>query len=284
MNNFFPVSGPLDDQHQELVDDSLPPELQSAAFKEPDLSPFSSSDIARGRAAWQSRVLEAYGLLIRYTQFAADLAQTRARSEVVGLASRAAWDRDCHFQLCCRMVQYLGGTLKLSSYDFSAYQTKGETAHQRVLKTLVGPICLEETISLRILSELARQAELELARAAILHVARIETRHWQLGWELLKRRWQEIDTAERDELIKCLPEAFRQTERRFYMNRIGSKVGAPTKTESKPSHSFGSMAIHHRASIVSEAMQRAAERFVRLGVPAQSLGKYLDNSELGQTS
>lgn len=275
MSNFFPVSGPLHEQHQASVDGSLPAELHQGAFRQQDLDGFSESDIARGRAAWQSRVLEAYGLLIRYSQFAADLAQTHARSEVVGLASRAAWDRNCHFELCCRMVQCLGGTLKLSHGDWSAYQTLGETAHERVMHALAGPICLEETVSIRILAELARNTQMDVAKRTILHVARVETQHWRLGWQLLTAMWEEYEDSDRGKILKRLPDAFHDAKERFYMGRLGSQAGNVPKTQAKPSHSFGSMAVHQRASIVSETMTRAAERFVQIGVPSQSLANYL---------
>ena len=131
MINLYPLPGPLHRHHQDLVDAGLPEDLRAQAFSEISFESHDAASIARGRAAWQSRALEALGLVRRYVRFSADVTEIGVGSEFLGLATRAVWDRNCHLELCCRMVQALGGTLKLRTEGSMLNDPKAETSKMR---------------------------------------------------------------------------------------------------------------------------------------------------------
>jgi hypothetical protein len=271
--NLYPLPGPLHRYHQDLVDSSLPEELRAQAFADFSLDSHDAASLARGRAAWQGRVLEAHGLVSRYIRFSADLTTIGVGAEFLGLASRAVWDRNCHLELCCRMVQALGGTLKLRTDGSMLSDPQAETSKMRVLLSLIGPICVEETISIRILSAMARNSEIQLVRDLILRVASDEAIHWRMGWVLLESLWNSAAEIEKAEVLESLEGRLQQAQARFINPRAGTRTDA-TKRSGAPSHPFGALDVQQRTQIVSDSMQDIAERLTGLGMVHAALDSH----------
>jgi hypothetical protein len=274
--NLHYVSNPLHRHHQELVDAGLPDNLKAPVFADLNVSSFERADVARGKAAWQSRILEAYGLVQRYTRFSADVARMGASSDFLGMATRAVWDKNCHLELCCRMTQALGGTLKLRSTADFLNAANDRSPRSSLLCTLMGPICIEENISIRVLSAMAQHTKMETAKAIILRVASEEALHWRMGWVMLETIWPTLGDEEEEELLGGLEKRFVLAEKRFYLSRVGTGATALNLPAGAPSHSFGSLGLQMRSRIVEDAIRDSAERFFRLGVPREILAKHLE--------
>ncbi len=258
-----PVSRKLDELHQRFIDEGLPPELARDAFAGFDPVRYRESELARGRAAWSTRVLDTQRSLIFAARFLADLAEMGTSGDIQGLAARWVRDRQRHVELARRMVLCVGGTNEIAGrLDIPVRPTR--KVRMRVLHAMVGHLCVESTIEMRVMSEMAKQTEDPMAKSIIQFTAGDVAIHSRLGWLMCEVVVPALTDRERRDVVEKLPEAFAEAEVRFLTGRVPAGTA-----RTGPTHPFGSMDAAHRQQVFDGAMDTCVARLEQLRLPAR---------------
>lgn len=263
MLDLRPVSRQLDELHQRFIDEGLPENLRRAAFAGFRPYAWEAAQVARGKAAWQARVLELQSDLIEAARFLADLAEMGTSADIQGLASRLVRDRERHVELSHRMVVALGGKSAIPGKLRVPKKPSGEVTH-RVLHTVAGGLAIACSLQMKILAAMGKQTAEPLARTTVNFIAADTAVHSRLGWQMLEVVVPALDAEEKKALVVSLPDCFRAAEGRFRPGTVapGTRPGAPT-------HPFGSLDAAARARVYGDALEMIIDRMEKLGLPGK---------------
>ncbi len=258
-----PVSRQLDELHQRFIDEGLPEELKRTAFSDFKPYAYDAAEVARGKAAWQNRVLELQTDLITAARFLADLAEMGTSADIQGLGTRLVRDRERHVEVCHRMVVALGGSHSIPGKLKVPRKPPGEVI-LRVLWVCVSELTFCASIQMRIAAEMGKVTMEPLAKSAINYIAADTAVHSRLGWQMLQVVAPALEEGELKELQRMLPDAFRLAEARHRPPSMppGTKPGGPT-------HPFGSLDAGTRKRVYTESIDTIIQRLEKLGLPGQ---------------
>ena len=239
-------------------DDSLPPALKLEAFARFDRRAFSPREVAIGRDAWQHRTLDEYRSMVGLAEFLDELGQLGVAFEGVTTAVRVVRDEARHVELCSRMVVALGGSLKIPGEPEWVRSDRRQPLLERVLSTIMGSLCVGETISVALLAATRDVTVEPLTRAVLTQLTADESIHSQLGWTLLPVLWPHASGALQRRLLSSVEENLE------YSAQVAL---APGDTAQRPRHPFGDLHGSERKDVFFQSVDRdIRRRLVDLGL------------------
>ncbi len=252
--------------HTRFHDEGMPEGLSSRDFAGFDRRGYDARDCARGAKAWQLRALDEYRSQVAFSELLMELTECGFAFDVLGTAVRVVRDEARHVELCRRMVEALGGSTKIEETPTYIRSDKRLPLRVRVLRTLVGSLCIGETISVGLLNGVRANTADPLAKAVITCLLADESIHSRFGWTLLPMLLPTLTAAERADLDTTLP---------LYLSASAQVVKASAPVQESPlacapANPFGSLPASARADIFRESVENEVIRpFEALGVKAR---------------
>ena len=174
--------------------------------------------------------------------------------DVLGTGVRVVRDEARHVELCKRMVVALGGTTRIDGTPQFVRPSRNSPARSRILQTIVGSLCIGETISVRLLAAVRDNTIDPLARAVVTCLTADESIHSRFGWTLLGLLAPHLTSAERAEIDGLLP---------FYLGVTASVVAASSGSSPSgehplaqaPTNPFGSLPAKDRRDVFLASLE-----------------------------
>jgi hypothetical protein len=251
--------GPLHAVHEEFMDAEIEWKALDGAI-EPAAREF-------GRRAFQARALDEQRSLLAFSELLAELAESGAPVDVIGAMSRVVRDEALHVDLCGQMVERLGGFDADAPAPSWVRSNKKWPLRKRVLGTVLGSMCVGESISVAIFKGCRDRASEPTARAVLTKMLADESFHARFGFwwlESMPLREEELPFAE-----MCLTSVFRSVRR----DLIPAQLGKPF--EPSP---FGSMSPDDRRAAVLDTMEKIVASFEKVGLPAKRVWSESDEA------
>ncbi|HEY4001486.1 MAG TPA: hypothetical protein VGO93_21610, partial [Candidatus Xenobia bacterium] len=176
----------LDASHGDFMDDGYPAELSQAAFAAFDPDQYSAAELEAGRQVWRGRALDEYRSQVGLTEFLAEMTELGLPFGALGAGARVVRDEVRHTELCRRMLGILGGGHVIPGEPNWVRSDQRLPLRMRVLRTIVGSLCVGETLSVRMLNAARQRSENELAHEAMTCLVSDESFHSRFGWSLLE--------------------------------------------------------------------------------------------------
>lgn len=254
--------------HTRFHDEGLPEGLSSRDFAGFDRGAYDARDCARGARAWQLRALDEYRSQVAFTELLMELTECGFAFDILGTAVRVVRDEARHVELCRRMVETLGGSTKIAQSPTYIRSDRRLPLRVRVLRTLVGSLCIGETISVGLLNGVRNNTPDPLARAVVTCLLADESIHSRFGWSLLPMLLPTLTAAERADLDATLP---------IYLSATVQvvKASAPAAQSENPlacapANPFGSLPASAREEVFRHSLEHEVLRpFEALGVNAR---------------
>jgi hypothetical protein len=264
MLDLAPRSRALDIFHQRFQEETLPPALSSGAFSRFALETYDAQTLQIGRSAWRARALDEYRSQVAFTDLLNDLTLLGASFDVLGATIRVVRDEARHVEICRRMVGALGGGDQIPGEPCYVNPSPHLARMSRVLRTLIGFLCIGETLSMRLIAAVRDRTEDELAHGVMTCLAADESVHSRFGWILLEQLAPNLSAADRAEIDQLLP---------FYFGAVEDAVvksAGDRRSAGGPVSPFGSLDYEARMEAYRESIERdIIGRFEALGLPGE---------------
>lgn len=252
---FEPLArGPFAEVHREFA------ELDDLDFAPPECEPAARE---LGRRAYQARALDEQRSLVAFTELLGELCEMGAPIDCVGSLARVVRDEAVHVDLCDRMVKRLGGWDERPPEPAWVRSPKKWPVRTRVLGTILGSLCVGETLSVAIFRGCRDGASDPTAHAMLTRMLADESFHARFGFwwlESMPLREEELPFA-----TGCVRSVFRSIVRDFLPKQAGD--GGPYVASP-----FGSMSPEDRRAAVLSALDRiVVPGFEKAGIPAADL-------------
>jgi hypothetical protein len=243
-------------------DDSLPPELKLPAFAKFDRKAFSRREVKIGRFAWQHRTLDEYRSMVGLSEFLDELGQLGLAFEGVTTAVRVVRDEARHVELGRRMVVALGGNSKIPGEPEWVRSDRRQPLLERVLNTVIGSLCVGETISVALLAATRDVTDEPLTKAVLTQFTRDEAIHSQLGWTLLPVLWPIANKTLQRRMLASVDENLEYSEQMAL---------APDDLGPRSRNPFGDLLGSERQEAFFQCVERnIRRRLVELGLTSGS--------------
>jgi hypothetical protein len=247
-------SGPFDKTHKSFMGDEI---------EWPELDPSYDRETRElGRLAFRARALDEQRSLVAFTELCGELCEAGAPIDVIGSMSRVIRDEALHVDLCDRMVKRLGGWDAEPPQPAWVRSNKKWPVRWRVLGTVLGSLCVGETISVAILRGCRDNAMDPVAHAVLTRMLADESFHARFGFwwlESMPLREDELDFA-----TKCVRGVFGSVVREL--------LPAQTAERAYRVSPFGSMSPAERETAVLGAIEKTiVPGFESARIPAARL-------------
>lgn len=258
--------------HMKFLDGDLPDDLSLAAFQRFDKSAYDEEALARARVAWGLRTLDEYRSQVAFTELLSRLTQTGFAFDILGTAVRVVRDEARHVELCKRMLMAVGGSPVIDGTPRFVRSDQRLPLRSQIIQTVVGSLCIGETVSVRLLAAVRDHTVDPLARAVVTCLTADESIHSRFGWTLLSLMVPHISTAERQVINQRLP---------IYLGSTAAVASGPG-TSAPPGESphplataaanpFGSLPVKARREVFFESLENDIFRnFDELGIDARA--------------
>lgn len=199
----------------------------------------------RGRRSFILRALDEQRSLLAFSELLTELCEAGAPIDVIGSLTRVVRDEALHVDLCDRVVKALGG------WDASAPEPKWVRSdkrlplQRRILATVLGSLCIGETISVHMIRGVRAHTSDPVVRAVMTRLLADESFHSRFGWWWLGTfPLSDEDRAfARSYLAKLLP-------------GLARSLRVPTERVEHRYSPFGSMAPAERAEALRAALHK----------------------------
>ena len=228
----------------------------------------SATQRERGRRSFILRALDEQRSLLAFSELLAELAEQRAPIDVIGSLSRVVRDEARHVDLCGRVVDSLGGFGSNAPDAKWVRSDKRLPLRRRVLKTIVGSLCVGETISVSMIRGVRDNATDVTVHAVLTQMLSDESFHSRFGWWWLEQA--DVTDKEREwvnryltKLLPAVERGVRPSDEKLARNQ-DDYVYSP----------FGSMKFKERDAAFDWAMHdRVIPSFDKLGFDATAIWK-----------
>jgi hypothetical protein len=269
MLDLSPTSAALDALRTRYVERCLPAGLGAEAFAAFDLHAYSARELWLGRRAWAARALDEYRSQVAFTELLADLTEARMGFDILGLCIRVVSDEMLHVELCRRLLCALGGSDKVPGEPRWVRQDAKHPVRVRILKTVVGSLCIGETLSVRTLAAVRDHAADPLAKGVLTQLVRDEAIHGRFGWHVLDALLPSLTPSDLRGLNALIPRWLSSAERT--MLPPGTPVAPSDRLTAGPAMPFGSLGPEDRAEVFHDALERdVCARFRERGFSGQA--------------
>jgi hypothetical protein len=254
----------LDMFHRRFQDDTLPEELSSEVFSRFDRGAYDATTLGWALSAWQARALDEYRSQVAFTDLLQDMTRLGCSFDLLGTAIRVVRDEARHVELCRRMISILGGSDVVPGQPAFINPSAELPPMSRVLRTLIGFLCIGETLSVRLISAVRDNTRDDLAKAVMTRLAADESIHARFGWVALELLTPFFSPEQRAEIDELLP---------FYFGAVEDAVIASARDRSDqhgPTNPFGYLSYEERMERYEDSLRRdILPRFESLGYEAK---------------
>jgi hypothetical protein len=236
-----------------------------AAFTEVDAfdwealekAPHDPRERERGRRSFILRALDEQRSLAAFTELLSELVEVGAPIDVIGSLARVIRDEALHVDLCDRVVKALGGWDTNAPEPQWVRSDKRLPLQRRVLTTVLGSLCVGETISVHMIAGVRRGASDPVVQAVLTRLLADESFHSRFGWW-----WLETMPMSDDD------RAFARRYVEKLLPSIARSMAPLTAKKDVAASPFGSLGGDARA----EAFAHAMEKTILPGFDAAGLG------------
>ena len=136
----------------------------------------------RGRRSFVLRALDEQRSLRAFSELLGELCQVGAPIDVIGTLTQVVRDEALHVDLCDRVVKKLGG------WDTEAPEPQWVKSDprlplpRRILATVLGSLCVGETVSVHMIKAVRENATDPVAHAVLTQILADESFHSRFGW------------------------------------------------------------------------------------------------------
>lgn len=250
---------PVFTTHQNrFFDAELPAQLRLRAFERFDAKRYDAETLEWGRVAWQLRTLDEYRSFTAFTGFLDTLNGLGCAFDILSTAVRTVRDEARHVELCRRLVRALGGDDRIPGTPDWVLPEADQPQLVQALATVIGSLCIGETLSVALLAATRDVAEDPLARALLKTLTADESVHSQLGWALLPLLWPMATKGRRRHLTAGL---------RTSLKLAREAVFAGGSAEGGERNPFGELFLGERTEVYEQSLERdVLRRFRELGI------------------
>jgi hypothetical protein len=244
-----------------------------AAFTEVDAFDWASLASAahdpkhreRGRRSFVLRALDEQRSLLAFTELLGELCEAGAPIDVIGSLSRVVRDEALHVDLCDRVVKALGGWDEKAPEPQWVKSDKRQPLGRRILATVIGSLCVGETISVHMIKGVREHASDPVVNAVLTKILADESFHSRFGWWWLES--MPIGDADR---------AWAE----HYLARLLPSLDAqlfPKEARPRPESAFGSMSSEERKDAYLSAIEKTiVPGFDRAGLGASEIWRNVE--------
>ncbi len=242
MAQYDPVGGKFGVAHERFT-------LEDKTFDYGSLAEAYDADTrARGRRAFALRALDEQRSLLAFSELLTELCELGAPIDVLGSLTRVVRDEARHVDLCGRVTAALGGVPDGLGAPRWVRSDKRQPLRTRVLRTIVGSLCLGETISVAMINGVRERTTDAIARGVLTQMVADESFHSRFGWWWLEQFASSITDDEHRQLASWLPRAIASAAMQM---RPTPKPGAKPR-ETDP---FGTMPASDRVAAFDRVME-----------------------------
>lgn len=257
-NDYKHLGGQFEKAHRDFV-----------GLEEMDVSSlsktYSERELERGRKAFVLRALDEQRSLLAFSELLAELAEARAPIDVIGSLTRVVRDEARHVDLCGRLVESLGGFGSDAPEPHWVRSDKRIPLKRRILKTIVGSLCVGETVSIAMIRGVRDHASDPLAHEVLTQMLTDESFHSRFGWWWLEHT--ELTDEDHLWVRKYLKNLLPAVEK-----GVRPSAKAMSRKGKYTYNPFGSMMPKERDDAFMWSMtQRILPEFDRLGFDATSI-------------
>lgn len=265
MLDLRPAHRSLDHFHQAFIDDSahaVPSEL----FDRFDRRDYDTRELTWGAEAWMMRVLDEYRSQVGFTMLLADLTQLGFSFDALGTALRVVRDEARHVEICRRLVKTLVGTDVMNGTPAYTMPDPSLPPMRRVLHSVVGALCIGETVSVKLITAVRKATTDPLAFEVMTCLAKDESIHSRFGWILLGLLWPEASADDKQSVLEMLPVSLKAAENVVVPAALQGKTREHSVVTA-PMSPFGAISDEERAVVFYDALKHdVLERFESLGI------------------
>lgn len=200
--------GPFAEVHERFVHAGVDVDWEALAR-----APHPQHERERGRRSFVLRALDEQRSLLAFSELLSELCESGAPIDVIGACTRVVRDEALHVDLCRRMVDALGGWPADAAEPRWVRSDVRRPLRERVLRTVVGSLCIGETISVAMLAAVRVHATDDAAQRVLTRMLADESFHARFGWWWLERFGAEITETEHRMLAGWLPKVLGSVER-----------------------------------------------------------------------
>jgi len=214
-----------------------------------------------GRRSFILRALDEQRSLVAFTELLGELCEAGAPIDVIGSLTRVVRDEALHVDLCDRVVKQLGGWDPKAPEPQWVRSDKRQPLKRRILSTVLGSLCVGETVSVHMIKAVRDNATDLVAHAVLTRILKDESFHSRFGWWWLEAMpLDDLDRAyAKHYLARLLPSLAKQL--------------APKPRRRPPVDSpFGSAGPEARTAAFAEALHKTIlPGFDRAGLEASAI-------------
>ena len=234
--------GPFAKVHAELVHEDE--EWDTEALP---LEAYDPRQRARGRKSFVLRALDEQRSLLAFSELLSEMAEAGAPIDVIGSLARVVRDEARHVDLCGRVVERLGGWPDDAPRAQWVRSDRRAPLRERILKTVVGSLCIGETISVAMLAGVRAEATDPFVSRLLTRMLADESFHSRFGWWWLESEAAAITDAERAMLQAWLPKVLASVE---------ASIRPQPSARAYVACPFGSMSPEARGQALDHVLER----------------------------
>src|SRR5690606_19882903 len=131
----------------------------------------------RGRRSFVLRALDEQRSLLAFSELLSELCESGAPIDVIGSLARVVRDEALHVDLCDRVVRALGGWDDGAPEPHWVRSDKRLPLRRRVLATVIGSLCVGETVSVQMIRGVRESASDPVTHAVLTRMLADESFH-----------------------------------------------------------------------------------------------------------
>ena len=228
------AGGPFAGVHERFTYADAEP-IDFGAFRAGDYEP---RELARGRKSFVLRFLDEQRSLLAFSELLAEMCEAGAPVDVIGSLTRVVRDEARHVEICGRIVDLMGGWPEGAPEANWVRSDKRLPLRTRILRTVVGSLCIGETISVAMIQGVRQHATDPVVHASLTRMLADESFHSRFGWWWLELEAPRLTPEERVQLEGYAGRALAHIERGA---RPSQEVAAGASQQRYEHGPFGTM-------------------------------------------
>lgn len=216
----------------------------------------------QGRRSFVLRALDEQRSMLAFSELLKELCETRAPVDVISAVTRIVRDEALHVDLCGRVVEACGGWPEGAPSPNWVKSDPRLTPRARILHTMVGSLCVGETISVAMIAGVRKYTTNSIVHSILTRMLADESFHSRVGFWWLERT--ELSSQEIAQMHIFLRRVFAGVERSA---RPSPEVLAANRFSA---HAFGAMPPREREEAFLQAIHETiVPSLERAGIPAR---------------
>lgn len=241
-----------------FFDEQLPRGAKAADFSAFKPARYDAATIRWGLRAWQARTLDEYRSQVAFTELLLELSELGCSFDILTAGVRLVRDEARHVEVCRRLTLALGGDGIIPGRPSFVRSDPRRPHFERVMRSVMGSLCLGETLSAALLAATLKVTSDPLVRAVLTVLTSDESFHGQLGWKLLALLWPLATPPQRKRLERQLADDLAFVQQAAFAN---CEDDAGWKR-----NPLGDLKTAERRQVYDRALAKVRARFTAQGV------------------